>query len=157
AIRASWEFVRRTLKATPDMQLVRPDAHELHRFVGFIEGRLKTLAPDWWREVLLDAQGYSPDQISPGWPKKPLYHETSPKKIKVPLDTSLRNHGLNVELQAGSDKLTLPAAVFDDLLKNYGSTSLSVCMDAKHCALAFHYGRPAPYTLVYLDRRTAKP
>jgi hypothetical protein len=56
AIQAAWEEVTRTRQATEPDRKWRPDKHKLSWFVGYLEGRTRISAPDWWVQTLLDTQ-----------------------------------------------------------------------------------------------------
>ena len=61
----------------------RPDRHKLDWFLGFFEGRACVQPPQWWADVVRNAEASSRDSIRfdlPGQPecgeRKSLYHNS---------------------------------------------------------------------------------
>src|SRR5262245_7802375 len=64
ALAAAWEVVRRTLSEEKQQaKLLKPDAQALHRFLGFVEGRLSIELPHWWESMILGAEAYDRDNV----------------------------------------------------------------------------------------------
>src|SRR5262245_27142370 len=56
ALQAAWEQVERTVPEAESRYATRPDAAQLGRFVGFLEGRSHLRLPAWWSQAVLDSR-----------------------------------------------------------------------------------------------------
>ena len=127
ALQAAWEEVARTVPEEVGKRgPFRPDRHKLDWFLGFLEGRTHSQAPEWWTRVLLDATAnrrYNslfdlPENKGPDGHSHSLYHSAGMGDIIAPLDTTLsREHGKTI-LRVGKESVSIP----EDLLFNGGTT-----------------------------------
>lgn len=128
--------------------------HTPEWFVGFVEGRAKVRAPDWWAAVL--AYRY-PGLGAAGAPDSP-YHEAGPEFFRAPKDTTLAGEpGADgpVVLRVKDDEVRLPADLFRRRVAR-GRTNVSALVTTDRCYLALHDDVGVGYPLTCLDRTTGK-
>src|SRR5439155_9296246 len=101
AIQAAWEEVTLTVPEKEPAQVVRPNRHKLDWFLGFLEGRARVKAPQWWSEMLLDSRANRRDNIYPGNPTQCPYHRVGLDYASGPHDTNLKREGGKVVQRIG--------------------------------------------------------
>jgi hypothetical protein len=141
AVRAAWESVRSGRQSRK-------------WFVGFLEGRARVRAPDWWAAALTHGQ---PLTGAPGAPDDP-YHEAGPGFGRAPKDTTLaRDSGDDaaIVVRVGGEAVRVPADVARRL-RRPAWRNVSALALSDRCYLAAHDDVGAGYPLACLDRRTGK-
>lgn len=152
AIAAAWHEVRHSLanrgkpeeKRSTDEGIDRID---LERFLGFVEGRLRTRLPKVWQESFRHMQAYSPRNIRISsfehWPRQSS-HFWPPPGV-----TATRN-GNRITVSTKSGKCTLPKSVGPEGLDG----ALAVAFDNDFCVCAFYNEVGYGYKLHCIDRKT---
>jgi hypothetical protein len=126
--------------------------HTPEWFVGFLEGRAKVRAPDWWAVAL--AHG-CPGTGAPGVPDDP-YHEAGPGFERAPKNTTLaREPEVDgaVVVRVSDDAVRVPADVFSQL-RRFAWRDVSALATPERCYLATHGDVGANYPLACLDRES---
>ena len=132
---------------------MRLDRGELHRFLGFVEGRTRVAVPEWWKNVVLRARAFNRDSFH--FPaEQHLRYEKTTFGPYAPPGTAIEEHGQNVVLRAGGESFTIPAAVLD---QNPGcSVDFSALVTAERWYLALHGSNGGEFPLFCIDRESGK-
>jgi hypothetical protein len=155
SLRAAWEQVRRTIKVEKGKRQVRPNPVTLNWFLGFLEGRLRTGVPDWWRETLLDARAERPGSVFFELPSKLRYHKTA-FDLYAPGDTFLEELNADLVLRAGSETCKIPESLLVKLRANGGAHYIATAFSSGVCYFTLHSYLLSPYSLVCLDRASGR-
>jgi len=151
ALRAAWEEVRLTVDEKRSELDVLVNAQVLNRFLGFLEGRLRRNAPDWWQDLLLRARAFGRDNIV--FLGKCAYYHKAGLGFHGPRDTSVEKVDGGFLLKIGMDSVSIPKVVIDEGEKHSGPCISAVC-DSHSCFVAIHGQACFPYTLFRVDRET---
>jgi len=157
AIQAAWEEVTLTVPVQQaEGGAYRPDQDRLQWFLGFLEGRGRVTAPQWWNEVVLDARANRRDNIYSGEPKASPYHRAGVEWVTAPLDTTVTQDGDGYMLTIGEDSIRLPEELLQltDHDELYGS--YSGCFTPEHCFVAAHESVGYLHDVACIDRATGK-
>jgi hypothetical protein len=156
AIQAAWEEVALTVPEKEPERSVRPDRHKLDWFLGFLEGRGRVRAPQWWAEMVLDSRANRRDNISPGSPKETPYHRAGLDSAEAPRDTTLKRDGDKIILKVGKDSVPIPEAILDKTDSGRVHCNVSALITPSRCYITVHESAGYPYQLFCIDRSTAK-
>jgi hypothetical protein len=156
AIQAAWAEVALTVPEKEPDRAVRPDRHKLDWFLGFLEGRGRLKAPQWWAEMLLDSRANRRDNIYPGDPKKMLYHRAGLDDAQAPVDTTLTRAGDKVTLKVGKESVVIPESLLRKSDSGRVYSGVSALVMPGRCYMAEHDNWGHPYQLACIDRSTGK-
>jgi hypothetical protein len=142
---------------------MRPDHDKLVCFLGFLEGRARIRAPQWWADSLLDSRANRWDNIYPGAKTDSLYdsyHNSGLDQVRAPRNTILKRNGDEIVLHVGTDVCPIP----EDILGQKAGTengeeffcNLSALMTAQRCFVAVHGFAGNPHELVCIERPSGK-
>ncbi len=149
AIRAAWEEIRLTLPEKNQARVVQVDPHRLHRFLGFLEGRLAVSVPEWWQDAVVGAKAHHRNNVYFGFP--PIDRDVG-EGFWGPPGTSVAKQDGRLLLKAGTESVPLPAAVPESPLYMHASASFT----ADACYLANHSFCGMGYTLFRLDSASGR-
>src|SRR5262249_25475939 len=149
AIQAAWEEVTLTVPEMPE-RAVRLDGQKLRWFLGFLEGRTRIQAPDWWVEMLMDSRANAGDNIYPGKSDKHPYDKAGLGAMYAPIGTTLKREDGDIELRVGKEAVKIPASVFPR------GRAASALMTPRYAYVAIHGQEGYPYFLFCMDRQTSK-
>jgi hypothetical protein len=152
ALRAAWEEVNLTLPVKEPGEVLVVDRHKLDWFVGYLEGRVRVRAPEWWKEAMLGSKANRRDNVYPAIHERPFYHDTAVDFAKAPSGTTLVRTDGKLNLRIGTDAAVLP----DEILRKDDAGKLSDNITAlftpSRCYVALHDDVGYPYQLVCIDR-----
>jgi hypothetical protein len=181
AIRGAWERVRESVpprRRGRPQELREPSVTELHRFLGFLEARLRTTIPRWWEEVILgtvtdgdsvwQTRSREPGVFEPTPYPADLLPDYADRKLPITAHFELASVGdkLHVKKILGGEeegpsvrkakdpqirpKVCPPP---DKLVEKLGSDyGLACYMDSQHCVLAQpSLLRASKYDLICID------
>lgn len=156
ALRAAWQEVSLTVPEMEQSRAGRPDRQKLAWFIGFLEGRTRVKAPQWWIEAMLESEAGRRDNIFPGQAKLPAYHDAGLGWSRAPLDTTLVDKDGTVTLRVGEATVAIPGGLLqrDDAGKTM--SNVSGLVTKSRCYLAIHDEVGFPYTLACIDRSSGK-
>jgi hypothetical protein len=156
AIQAAWEEVALTVPEKEPERSVRPDRHKLDWFLGFLEGRGRVKAPEWWAEMLLDSRANRRDNIYPGSPKDMPDHRAGLDDVEAPRDTTLKRDGDKIILKVRKESVSIPEAILRKCDSGRVCCSVSALITPSRCYIAVHEDVGYSYPLYCIDRLTAK-
>lgn len=156
ATQSAWEIVAQTVPTEKGPQVYRPDPTTLAWFVGFIEGRNRVAAPEWWRTVVLDARANRRNNIYPGEPQNRPYHRAKIEGVTCPEDASVIEKDRVVTYTSGMNSIVIP----EELLRRADSGKLwcniSCAFTGRHCFVAIHGDVGYSHDVACIDRETNK-
>jgi hypothetical protein len=156
ALRAAWDEVRLTAEGKEPQVRVPVDAGRMHRFLGFVQGRLGVTPPRWWEEVVLSAWADHRDNYFYfPQPKDRVYHPASVNGLQAPRDTTLSERNGRMFVRLGQASAEVTAALPSDPTKR-GGDCVSACLAPAACYVAVHHSRHTPYLLYGLARDSGK-
>ena len=156
ALQAAWEEIALTVPEKEPDRAIRLDRHKLEWFLGFLEGRGRVQAPQWWAEMLLDSRANRRDNIYAGNPKETPYHRTGLDDVQAPRNTTLRRDGDKIILKVGLESVSLPESFLGKDYSGQVCDNVSALITSGRCYIALHDDFGYPYQLVCIDRLTAK-
>ena len=131
AIQASWEQLRRAIDTLPKKKSKEEewefvDPNSLHRFLGFIEGRLHLTIPCEWEKEMLLATAIPGDPVSlapgsaPQDDRPTPYYDTN-NKMQTATGLQLYETDDAISITRNSDRMTFQfsRAVLEDAAKEY--------------------------------------
>jgi hypothetical protein len=155
AIQAAWEELELTIPTNPD-RVVRPDRDKLARFLGFLEGRARVQAPQWWTDAVLDARANRRGNVYAGGLSMSEDREGKDKAaMPPPLATFDRQDGKAV-VRVNSNSAPIPDDLREKLRMDGLKDSLTALMTRRHCYVAAYDSVGYPYELACLDRSSGK-
>ena len=154
ALQAAWQEVALTLPEKEPESTTRPDGHRLAWFIGFVEGRLRTPMPAWWKEAVLDSRALSRDNIYPGHPNEDPYHRSGLDGVYCPQDTILRKKGGKLTLQVGKDSVAIPQELLEH--GKIPEENVSARFTSTRCCVTIHSDYGGFLGLTCIDRATDK-
>lgn len=122
ALQAAWEEVRRSIPQEGPKRLLGErapllDAKKTHRFIGFVEGRLKVTPPPFWEDLLRRARAERRikwDEVLTTDLKRYLYllqenpiGQDGKRNVMAPFDLSVDEFKQGTSLEVEIDKKTL--------------------------------------------------
>ncbi|MBI3463123.1 MAG: hypothetical protein HY000_08710 [Planctomycetes bacterium] len=157
ALYAAWERVRRSVSAEEQPRGVPVNGQLLHRFAGFVEGRLGVELPRCWEQAVLSAGARQRDNIGFPVPKDCVY-QGGGLEFSMPSGTSLQKRGEDVLLEVAGEPVVIPPFVVREIEegRRAGGGSISALVTRERCYLAAH-GSEGPYALFCIDRRSGRP
>lgn len=166
ALRAAWEEVRRTIVEPPsdvtEREAKKIDRRALQRFVGFVEGRLRIVLPDWWEGAMLRAS--ATDQLIlfvPGKKRqRPFSRVQDGQLAGVAMSHGTQAYVLengDLEVFNDSEKTVIPAELWRDLQKASSSLDgLGALTTESHLFLVLYPNSGGRYWLHCIDRGTSR-
>lgn len=155
SLRAAWERVRRTVKEGKLSSPVSPDASELHRFVGFVEGRLAVPIPERWEHSLLSAMAHERDNIFFNVFGNSPYRRTE-AELSAPKSVSVRKNDGGFLLDVDEQSLRIPADVVKSASRKGPIDAINAIVDGDRCYVALHSDSGSPYDVRCFEIATAK-
>ncbi len=169
ALAAAWEQERRSFCREESQQLVA-----MGRFLGFVEGRLRTDIPIWWENAVLRAEnlgplfgfdladaGQSPSRITQvpfHWQQRRLVIRSrgdelpcKPSNTLAPRAANVVNQGGIVVISLGNRSIALSG---EAMIKSAPFTGISVLFRDNHVFVALHSQTPSPYALLCFDAKS---
>lgn len=153
AIQAAWEEVELTVPDKPDRK-VRPDHAKLARFLGFLEGRARVQAPDWWAESLLDARANRRGNVYPGGIN--LADRRVPDVAAPPRPATFDMQDGKPVVRVGSESAPIPENVRKKLMPNGFRDCVSALITPSRCYVAVYDSVGYPYQLACVERSSAR-
>ncbi len=157
AVQTSWlKYGDLTLKQA--LNYKTPKRVGRAQFIGFLEGRVRIVAPEWWAKLVIDdgtewrkahTENYAGFRY--------LYSELGEDLIAIPKGVSVRRIGKGFALKQGENLMKLPGTVFTDRERNDDGSiecGLSVAFTASHCFLAVHGSFGSSHPLYCIERRS---
>jgi len=147
---AAWEIVRRTVDETQETEAVAPHSGSLNRFIGFVEGRLHTNLPAWWKKDMEEARVYNRRfsfcRKLADWPECFM----TESGYYAPQDTSVNRVGDDWVVSVGTEACVLPHGLMKspDLFE-----VITASISAERCYVAIHEASSMPYLIYCIDRK----
>lgn len=150
AVQAAWEQVKRTFRPKPakvdgivtTREAIKVDSDRLNWFLGFLQGRLRVVCPEWWkRELLRLSYASQRGVIVKGlWDMAHDLNEVfnNTEAAVLPIGTSMSIRDGAIEIAIGPESMKLP----NELVRQLDGgpdciTSLAVAMTEQYCFVAF--------------------
>lgn len=153
AIQAAWQEVALTVPEEEPKQVVRPHRRKLDRFLGFLEGRARVHAPDWWAEMLLDCRANRRDNIYSGNSDKHPYEWTEFGRFRVPRGTKMTKQNGKLLLRIGEKSVTVSEDLFARAPPDYSISALNA---GSRWYVALHGGEGYSFPLICIDGASAE-
>jgi hypothetical protein len=151
ALRAAWEAVRRTISEEKQPIAVKPDADALHRFVGFLEGRLNVPLPNWWEQKLLNAHAYEREHTYfPLLDERP-YHRTE-SGLSALSHIKIAKIDKDLVASEGNRSFRIPSLLVETSQRKGPVDAVGVLIDEERCYVALHSARCSPFKVSSVDR-----
>jgi hypothetical protein len=155
ALTAAWH---RILRAVPEEYRQQPGplpASDIHRFIGFVEGRLCVRPPSWWADLLLDLRPHSRHSVSmPAKRNERSGFTGSASGYYVPAGLSATTNGDFLSLASVGGTCTIPAATIWNAVGR--GSHLFAATDAQRWFVASHTGIPLTYALMRVEPSSGK-
>lgn len=145
ALQAAWQEVVLEIPLE-DHKTRRPGRPKLAWFHGFLEGRARLHAPQWWSEMLLDSGSFRRGEVFPGQPEKRPTRVSGLSAVRVPVGTTLETKGNSVTMRVGADSIAFQVEFLKFADAVYGLTT----PDRFYVVAYNNVG--APFQLVCFDR-----
>ena len=156
ATQSAWQTVNLSVPVNEGPKVYRPDSQKLVWFLGFLEGRNRIVAPEWWRDVVTDARANRRNNIYSGNPKVQPYHGSGIEFVHCPTDASVDETKGAVTYRRGDESIVVP----EELLERSDSgklwCSISCCFTDDRCYVATHDNRGYPHSVACMDRKAKK-
>jgi hypothetical protein len=162
ALQSAWREVALTVPEDEPRASVRPDREKLLWFLGFLEGRARVRAPQWWADSLLDSRANRRDNIYAGGKTESLYesyHDAGLDQVRTPRNTSLTRKGDQIVLQVGTDSCPIPTETLEKARTENGEEfvcNVSAFMSPLRCFVAVHGDWGWPHDLTCFERPSGK-
>lgn len=154
AIQAAWQQVELTVPEKPE-ETVRPNRDRLARFLGFLEGRARLQAPQWWAEALLDARANRRGNVYAGGLN--VAGRRGPKPIAAaPRKATFGKQEGRPVVRVGSVFAPIPEDLQDTLKFNEFNDGVSALITPARCYVAVHDSVGYPYRLACVERVSGK-
>jgi hypothetical protein len=154
AIQAAWEEVEQTVPVKPD-QVVRPDREKLTRFLGFLEGRARVRAPEWWAEALLDARANRRGNLYAGG-LNIGERRASRTSAALPRSATFDSKDGKPVVRLGAVSVPVAEDLRDKLKGTKFFDGVSALITSSHCYIAAYDDVGYPYRLACVERASAK-
>jgi len=152
AVQSAWEDIERSIPANPK-EMIHLDRAKLARFLGFLEGRARVQAPQWWAEALLDARAHRRGNVIAGGLNMA---EGWQKADAVPgLATFDRENGQLV-VRVGTTSVPVPKNLREKLDAGGPGDGVSAFITSSRCYVAVFDDAGYPYRLACVDRASVK-
>jgi hypothetical protein len=125
----------------------------VHRFLGLVEGRLKTRIPRWWEEALQESHVFNRNHMY--FPLSTKYkYLPSAIDLEIASDMAVEIDRDRVIIRHNDRSIRIARDVFDSIIRRCKSiqpSQLSVCIHKEQTVLALHSESGFPYKLFCLD------
>jgi hypothetical protein len=163
ALRAAWERVRPTLTESQDDPAAKTAKVAIHRFLGFVEGRLRVEVPAFWQAALevIEARDDGGHAIP--------YPETEPeldisgsdsgllgKSVLVTKGVVVADDGSKLVIARGAASCTVPKELVDKAQSRGIINGIDARFDQDHCYFTIRTGDPNPYLLAAVNTKTGR-
>jgi hypothetical protein len=155
AVQAAWEEVERTILANPE-QVVRPDRDKLARFLGFLEGRARVLAPQWWAEALLDARANRRGNVYAGGLNVGEGRKPGPGAAALPEQATFDGNEVQPVIRIGAASVPIPNDLREKLKLSKFDGRMSALITPSRCYIAAYDDFGYPYRLACVERASLK-
>lgn len=144
-----WSRTTKVAKDTPPSE----SRNELHRFVGFVEGKTGLNPPTFWESAILGLRRNDLPHVSISediyqWP----YHMSG--GIQVPRDTQIEINYESILIVSNGQKIEIFSKPIIREIQNTGA--LSYCHHTSCHFVALHSNRSQAYSIYCLDSETHK-
>ncbi len=158
AIQAAWEEVRLTVPVEFGQKVFQPEKEKLVWFVGFLEGRSRSVVPEWWVESVLGSMANRRDNIYGGDPKKSPYHESGLEYVYAPVGTLVKKEGKQFSVHVGNNSIAIPYELLKYRLSDDGSLhdSVSATFTENECFVTIHDDVGYEHGVACVDRHSGK-
>lgn len=155
SLRGAWEHVRRTVKEGKLSAPIAPDTSELHRFLGFVEGRLAVPIPERWERSLLSAMAHKRDNVYFHVLENSPYRRTE-ARLSAPKSVSVRKNDGGFLLDVDEQSLRIPADIVKNASRKGPIDAVNTIVDGDRCYVALHSDFGLPYQVHCFEIATAK-
>jgi hypothetical protein len=155
AIQAAWQEVELTVPERPE-RVVRPDRDKLSWFLGFLEGRGRVQAPQWWAEAVLDARANRRGNVYAGGVGKADPRMARPNAAAPPHQATLGHKDGKPVVWVGSVSAPIPRDLDEKLKTGASIYKVSALITSSHCYVAVYGPVGCPYRLTCVERSSAK-
>jgi len=128
-------------------------------FVGFLEGRARVQAPDWWAAMFVHGLPHRWLKTGPETPKEEPYEKAGLGSVRAPKGTRLsrdpKADGVIVA-RVGEEVVRVPDDLFGKSDTGHFLSDVSPLVLSDRCYLAVHDDVGYPYRLTCLDRKSGK-
>jgi len=163
ALRAAWELVERTIPEEPgydadELLTKKINRRALHQFAGFVEGRLKTDLPEWWKTTLLKASAYGRGNIDLQRQKRKPYLKTD-AGVYAPLGIGItrpEEGGIEFYSFETDESCRVPAQLWRKTTDKMLAPAVTAVFHEKRCYVGIHGAISGSFQLRCLECETSK-
>lgn len=154
AIQAAWEEVAQRIPDGETTGTLQIDKQKLNGFIGFLEGRSRVSAPDWWKGIVLNTRGWRHNGFvgTQSRSEEPdFYHNLDRAFSRAPIGTTVTEDGPRLVLRVGDASIRIP----DTFRK--ASENLVVLFTPLRCYVVVHPDNTdRPYRFNCFERLSGK-
>jgi hypothetical protein len=132
------------------------DQQGAHRFLGFLEGRLRMSPPSWWRDVLLDARFDTDGNPRFSYDERWSLYGKSGSQFRVHAGISAVSSNGEVKVSDGAISLSIPGVALKELSQGGGNEQLDVLLKRETSILAAHSSSGFGFPVIALDTQTGR-
>lgn len=160
AVQAAWQQVKLGLRQKKNPEGTALDKGKLARFIGFLEGRMRLEAPNWWSELLLESRASGAENVIAQKNRMRLYHATDLDYVRAPINTTLeidkrgKELAQRVILRVGDDSIRISENLLRKSATGKFIDNISVLLTPTRCYIAAHDGVGYSYELACIDRKS---
>lgn len=148
AIHAAWRLHHRIVPAntvadSDDRDVFYPPDHQ--RFIGFVEGRIRSVVPLWWASMLSSSDQQHPTRT--GLPTSPW--------MAMPYSTDIGIHN-DVPIIVDGMQILIPSDLFGDEYENQGIAEYSAVMEKSLVVLLLRPRQPGELRLICINHSINK-
>ncbi len=155
AIQAAWGEIELSIPERPE-RTIRPDRDKLARFLGFLEGRARVQAPQWWTDAILDARANCRGNVYAGGLNLGRYQNPKPKAALLPPEAKLEKADGKSIVRIGSEIVSIPHDLHKQLTQNSALESLTALITPERLYVAAYDSVGYPYQLACVERTSVK-
>lgn len=155
AVQAAWQQIELAIPEKPP-QVVRPDSDKLARFLGYLEGRARLQAPQWWAAAILDARANRRGNVYAGGITLADYREMKPSATALPPQAKFDLREGKPVVRVGSEFAIIPDGLREKLGSDQFVDGVCALVTNDRVYLGAFDSVGYPYKLACVDRSSAK-
>jgi hypothetical protein len=159
SLHAAWEEARLTILRNEKNRDADSITHQaLQRFVGFLEGRLRTSMPNWWENGFRRVETSEPGDVHPLVAQAQdlyCYHKTGAGYSASP-NTVVVGPTEKPVLTIGSESVSIPPRILERKRALGGVGGISAAVDDHYWYITFHSSVPYSHNLVCIEKKSGK-
>jgi hypothetical protein len=154
AIQSAWEELELTIpeKRPPNH---RPEHDKLVWFLGFLEGRGRLRAPQWWADALIDARANARHNVYFDRPDFKYIKTAPPDPAMIPPPRArFEEKDGNLTVRVGAESAALPKDFRSQIKASNIAEGISALITPGRCYVAIYDEWGFPYKLACVDRKS---